>query len=127
MSSGRYIPDEVPDEFWSVIEEAQQDPERLHDIMKRMNRGGIIRFFWNYEEAAAHLIPLFGDSGLSEDGIHELSNWIIAQGKDYYRRIWDHPELISGPMDDPGLMGRTILEYERRFGEDLPMNEGGFV
>lgn len=128
MSTGRYIPDEVPDEFWKVIEEAKQDPERLLAILKRMNRGAIIRFIWNYEEASAHLrAEPHGMNGLSEDSIDELCDWIVAQGKDYYRHIWDHPESIPGPKGDPGLIREAIREYKRRYGEDIPENDVGFV
>jgi hypothetical protein len=127
MSEGAYIPDQVPDEFWDVIEACEQDPTRLREILDDANRGTLLRFGWNYEEAAAHLKPLFFDSGLSEDGIHELCNWIVAQGRDFYRRAWDDPGVVPIPKDDPGLLGEAVIQYERRFGEDMPVNRGGFV
>jgi uncharacterized protein DUF4240 len=124
--SEKNITDTVPDEFWTTIEEAQQDPVRFRGMLKKMNRGAIIRFYWTYEELAnqirteryfPHVHP-----DLSEDGLAELANWVVAQGKTFYRRILDHPELIPKKKDDAGLLSEVVEEYEQRFKDDIPLN-----
>lgn len=126
MPNGRYIPDEIPAKFWEIIEAAGGDPDRLQEFLRAANRGQLSRFAWNYEEAAAHLRPLFDDRGLSEDGMLELANWVVSQGRDYYKRVWDDPDVVTGDHEDPGLFGAAVAEYQRRYGEPLSINEGGF-
>ncbi len=124
--SGNTIADTVPDEFWASIEQAHQDPNRFRKMLGTMNRGAMIRFYWTYEELAnqlrteryfPHVHP-----DLSEDGLAELANWVVAQGKAYYREILDHPEQIPPKKDDAGLLSEVVEEYEQRFKDDIPIN-----
>lgn len=124
--AGRYIPDEVPETLWKIIEDAGGDPERLREILRRLNRGQLSRFAWNYEEAAAHIRPLFDELGLSEDGMLELANWVVAQGKELYRKVWDDPSIITEAQNDPGIFGAAVMEYQRRYGHPLSPTQGFF-
>jgi hypothetical protein len=126
MPIGRYIPEEIPGDFWDVIEAADGDLDRLQEFLLEANRGQLSRFAWNYEEAAAHLRPLFDDRGLSEDSMSDLASWVVAQGRNYYQQVWDDPEVVSGEHNDPGFWGAAVMEYERRYGEPLSRNQGGF-
>jgi len=120
------IPDTVPTEFWATIEESRGDPKRFRKMLKEMSREEIIHFYWTYEELANLLRTErywpHVDPDLSEDGLAELANWVVAQGKEYYRGILDHPERIPRSKDDAGLMSEVVEEYEHRYKEDLPPN-----
>lgn len=120
------FPDSIPDDFWQVIEEADQDRSKFREILKAMNRGRMIRFFWTYEELANRIRTepywRYADPDLSEDGISELANWIVAQGKTYYRNILEHPEQIPASKKDAGFLSGMVLEYEKRYNADITLN-----
>jgi hypothetical protein len=59
---------------------------------------------------------------LSEDGLAELANWVVAQGKEYYADILNNPSKIPSKMDDPGLMSELVEEFEEKYEDDLPIN-----
>jgi hypothetical protein len=129
MVEGRYIPDEIPEDFWSLIHESQQNSKKLHELLLEEDGNTITRFAWNYEEASAQLKPEFDSTeAFSEDSIDELCNWIVAQGKEFYRRAWDNPEQLQGYRkdpesnykSDPGLYSESLRVYRERFGEELP-------
>ena len=120
------IADSVPQEFWSTIAAAGGDPERLRVELKGMSREQLVHFCWTYEELAAHLrterhLP-YVQRDLSEDGIAELANWVVAQGKSEYRKILDTPRLIPGKKTDPGLLSALIEEFDERYDDDIPPN-----
>ncbi len=120
------IADTAPDNFWAVIEDARQDPKRFRERLKKMNRGRMIRFYWTYEELANQLrterfLPHV-DPDLSEDGVAELANWVVAQGKEYYRKVLESPALIPPKKNDPGLLSELVDEYEQRYNADVPPN-----
>jgi hypothetical protein len=125
MSDTKF-PDSIPEEFWQVIEEAHQDRTKFREILKTMNRGQIVRFYWTYEELATRirLEPYldYADPDISEDGMAELANWIVGQGKEYYKKIFNHPELIPPMKNDIGFLSDVIIEYEKRYKTDMALN-----
>jgi hypothetical protein len=118
--------DIVPEQFWKIIEEAKQDRKRFRDMLKKMNRAAIIDFYWTYEELANQLRTErywpHVDPDLSEDGLAELANWVVAQGKAYYRNILDYPNAIPPKKNDAGLLSEVVEEFEERFNDDIPPN-----
>jgi hypothetical protein len=120
------ICDNVPDDFWKLIEDSDRDTNKFRQLLKKLNREQINWFYWTYEELAngiradrylPYVLP-----ELSEDGLAELANWVVAQGKKYYRKILAHPELIPPKKDDVGLLSEVVEEYEQRFHDDVPLN-----
>jgi uncharacterized protein DUF4240 len=120
------FPETIPDGFWKIIEDARQDPTRFREMLKKMNRGALTRLYWTYEELANRLrtedYSSYADPDLSEDGLAELANWVVAQGREYYTRIFHHPELIPAKKNDAGLMSEMVEEHEQRYKSDLPEN-----
>jgi hypothetical protein len=114
------FPDSIPDEFWRAIEEARQDRMKFREILQKMNRGNILRFYWTYAELAIRIrtkrFSQHADPDLSEDGMDELANWVVAQGRDYYRNIILHPEKIPASKSDVGFMSDIVITYENRYG-----------
>lgn len=120
------FPVSIPDDFWKVIEDADHDRLKFREILKTMNRGQILRFYWTYEELAFRIrtqrYSRHADPDLSEDGMAELANWIVAQGKDYYRNILEHPEQMPERKNDIGFMSDLVIAYENRYNADLAIN-----
>ncbi|ODS25041.1 hypothetical protein AB835_00615 [Candidatus Endobugula sertula] len=128
-SLGRYIPEEIPVEFWHMINEVEGDSEQLGIYLQHMDENSMIRFAWNYEEAAVQLRPFFYEmSDYSEDSIYELCHWIVAQGPGLYRAVWndidalmqDANSPVSSSKLDPGLLSECMIIYKERFKKDLP-------
>jgi hypothetical protein len=120
------IVDIVPEQFWKIIEEAKQDRKRFSDMLKKMDRAAIIDLYWTYEELANNLRTErywpHVDPDLSEDGLAELANWVVAQGKAYYRKILAHPDAIPPKKNDAGFLSEVVEEFEERFNDDIPPN-----
>ena len=124
--SQKTIPDTVPAEFWALIAASRGDSQRFRELLKKMSREEIIHFYWTYE-ALANLLRTerhwsHVDPDLSEDGLAELANWVVAQGKEYYRDVLEHPERIPRSKDDAGLLSEAVEEYEQRYDDDIPAN-----
>lgn len=120
------FPSTVPEEFWRIVENAHGDLALFREILKKMNRGRMVRFYWTYEELANQLRTerywSYVHPKLSEDGLAELANWAVAQGKEYYEKLLEHPNLIPPEKNDVGLLSELIEEYEHRYHSDLPEN-----
>ncbi len=120
------FPDSIPDDFWQIIEDAGQDRSKFRELLKTMNRGMMVRFFWTYEELANRIRTerhwRHADPDLSEDGVAELANWVVAQGREYYRNIFEYPEQIPSKKNDAGFMSDVVVEYEDRYNADIALN-----
>jgi hypothetical protein len=116
----------IPDGFWKTIEDARQDRRRFRAALERMDREALTHLYWTYEELANLLrtedFAPYVDPDLSEDGAAELANWVVAQGREYYTGIFEHPERLPPKKNDVGFMSELVDEYEQRFGSDLPPN-----
>jgi hypothetical protein len=120
------VPETTPDEFWKTIEDAYQDPKRFRASLEKMDREALTHLYWTYEELANLLrtgdFVSHVDPDLSEDGTAELANWVVAQGRAYYTKIFEHPELIPLRKNDIGFVSELVEEYEQRYNSDLPLN-----
>ena len=133
MKLQEFALDSIPNIFWDAIVLAQQDYERFRTLLKQMNRRELIRFYWNYREAAAQFKwELYTDvllsvmSELSEDTLDDICNWIVGKGKEYYTQIFYNPELMPNEIDNRDsaleILGEVIDEYDERYGESIPLN-----
>lgn len=124
------IVDQVPNNFWDVIAAASQDPDAFRSLIGRMDRQQVIDFLWTYEELAAHLRTdkhaRHAAPTLSEDGLAELANWVVGQGRDTYAEILRQPDRIPPRADDLGFVSELVEEFESRFSEDVPFNSNSW-
>jgi hypothetical protein len=121
------VADQVPTHFWEVIASARQDPQRFRAALAHMDRESLTQFGWTYEELAAQLRSRdharYAHQDLSEDGLAELANWIVALGRESYLDILEHPDRMPGRHADSGFMSELIEEFEERFSDDFPYND----
>ncbi|MEQ8998982.1 MAG: hypothetical protein RID53_20970 [Coleofasciculus sp. B1-GNL1-01] len=131
----QFTPENIPDGFWEAIALARNDYEQFVELLQKMNRGTLIRFCWNYEEAAAYFKAEpylnYVDPALSEDGIDDLCKSIVGKGKDYYIQVVKNPKLMPSDIDlsDPALriLSEAILEYNKRYDEPVPYRGDSFA
>jgi hypothetical protein len=112
--------------FWRIIDQAQSNRNQLRDMLKTMSREDVIRFHHEFKDAAVQLTDSpFIDymSDLSEDGIQDIAEWIVSQGRDYYSEIWTHPERIPNEIEHGTLStfsGVADDVFWDRFREPIP-------
>jgi hypothetical protein len=138
MKVKEFTPDSISDEFWDAIAVAKQDYERFRTLVKEMNRGALIRFYWNYEEAAAQFkadpylsVVTSVRAVLSEDTLDDICNWIVAQGKEYYAEVFYNPHLMPSTVNahDPALrvLSEVVKEHKTRYAKPIPYRDDSFV
>ena len=113
--------------FWEIIERASRDRDKLRSILSVMPKEDINRFQREFLGAATQLrYGPFSDlvyaSGDSEDGLDDISNWVVSQGRPYYESVYANPDTIPlgiNPGNPQILYGVAGEVYEERFGELL--------
>ncbi|MGY3186314.1 DUF4240 domain-containing protein [Lysinibacillus sp. TE18511] len=92
----------ISDWFWDIVNESDQDENKLQEILTGMDKNDIYRFQDLFVEAAVELRyePFTNFTESSEDGIEDISNWVVSQGKAYYAEILKHPERIPYSVED---------------------------
>ena len=120
----------IPDEFWRIVEAARQDPDRMTELLKKEkpSRKELKHLSWTFEALANELregvYTEYTAPELSEDGIFEVAHWVVAQGKEFYEKVWEDPsKMPRTKKHDPGLWAAIENEYEERFGAGVPLKE----
>lgn len=132
MSKKLFTPEDISNQTWDALEVARQDRARFREMLKEMSQGALVRLAWDYQESAVQLkTPAFlkhVDPELSEDGIFELANWVVGQGKQYYADVFEHPEKMPATVDshDPAvsIYSDIVSEYRERYNEPVPSFSG---
>ncbi|VAW68292.1 hypothetical protein MNBD_GAMMA09-1691 [hydrothermal vent metagenome] len=125
----RNIPDEIPEEFWKIIESLRTSKNSFSQVFDSLDETEIIRFAWNYEESALQMKMYFESTyEFSEDSVDEFCFWIVSQGEEYYRQLWEKCEFqIVTNMNselqyqaDPGFYSAACDAFYQRTGEEVP-------
>src|SRR5438067_13874525 len=124
----RFTPEDIPDEFWSLVDLSKNNEDAFTEELRKLTQGSLIRFAWLLREGAAllqneahlrHVAP-----GLSEDALDDLFLWVMMQGKDFYTDVFYHPERTPSSVDarDPSLrvLGAAEREYRSRYNQPIP-------
>lgn len=131
-SDYRYVPDEIPARFWSLIADVGASPDNLRLLLLTMEKDEVVKFYWNYEEAVAQIKPFYYElTTLSEDNIDEICYWVVAQGEHCYRVLWDdfnnvlskNQSTYTELRSDPGLVSEVIALYREKYHEEIPDKE----
>jgi hypothetical protein len=129
-----FKPSEISDFFWEIIEQANNGHENLREILLKADKNTIYKFAGEFGTAAVELTDeRYVDrmDVTSENSIKDICEWIVSQGKDYYEKIWNNPELMP-KYDDIELVGNwesfAAFIYEEKFGEEMPdtIDERGY-
>src|SRR5579872_7397421 len=93
-----FNPDDIPVWFWDTIKRADKDRAKLEAILQDLPQQQIHSFALEFRRAADYLQqPEYVDhyragKGKSEDGIADMTYWVVSQGKEFYLRVCDHAE-----------------------------------
>ncbi|MBC9932770.1 DUF4240 domain-containing protein [Chitinophaga qingshengii] len=88
--------DHISDWFWDIISRAAENRNTLREILLAMDKADILRFQEQFVDAAVELQdePFTDYMEESEDGIEDISHWVVSRGKTFYADIVEHPEKI---------------------------------
>lgn len=128
MNSEEWKKDADPEAFWALIELARKDFEAFLAALKGLDRRGLIRFAWMFEELASglgaepyasHTNPEF-----SEDVLDDLWDEVVGKGRAFYEEVLAHPERMPADVDysDPSHRMRYEASnvFFERYGEEIP-------
>lgn len=120
--------EEELDRFWRRIEQAEGDQAKLRDILMKIPKAEVYSFQNSFIEMTAELqdepyINYIGPDE-SEDGLADISRWVVSQGRSTYESVLADPSLMPRHVDvgDPkNLFDIGYDVYETRFGEELDL------
>lgn len=114
------ISDIVSDWFWDIIMNADQNADKLREILREMDQENIVKFQEQFLDAASVLQdePFLDYIEESEDGIEDVSYLVVGRGKKYYAEILNNPEKTPSTAEDCeilfGIADEICIE---KFGE----------
>lgn len=112
--------------FWDVVRQADRSPERLRAALEQLDRAEIYRFQDIFVELATELkyepYTAYINADESEDGIEDIANWVVSQGRSTYEQVVEDPSRIPSHVDvgaPDDLFPVAYEVYFERFGEPL--------
>jgi hypothetical protein len=101
--------------FWSLIELSRSDWPRFVEALQQLSDHDRWKLYWTYSAALGVLrTPDYEEHAapdLVEDGLYDLAAWIVAQGRDYYMDVVDHPDQMPDDLpDEPYEQGYPLDE-----------------
>lgn len=112
------------DWFWSIVGAANGDRERLRSELMRLSKEDLKQFHETFLDLAGELTvsPFAELVEQSEDGLSDVAEWVVSQGRDYFQAVLADPTSIPHTVEGRGreiLSGVAPFVYEERFGEPL--------
>lgn len=114
--------------FWHIVELARGSRDRLRTELTALDKDDVYRFQDIFLELATELqdepFSLRLAENESEDGLADVSHWIVSQGRSRYEEVLDDPDTMPSHVDvgDPGNLFSVAYEvYHDRFGEPLDL------
>ncbi|QJW94726.1 DUF4240 domain-containing protein [Frigoriglobus tundricola] len=114
---------DVPQWFWELIREAQQDSARMESLLDQLSPEQVRAFCGYFEDAVLELYPgrSIRDLHWDSDVIEDVSVCIVAQGERAYREVWDNSELLPRydgfPYRNYAIVADEV--YRRKTGDGL--------
>ena len=115
--------------FWEVIAQAQQDTDRLRELLRPLTETQHRAFAWILDNAAVELTDDCFLESLPEymwgQGQLEIGYWLAVQGKEKYVAALVHPsELPAEPPSNVGGHFAILAEelYQAKFGQPVPID-----
>lgn len=129
MEQAGSVFEKIPKEFWEIIHRAKSYHPNYLPLFEAMDETNIIRFSWNYQEAALQLRGYFESTyDYSEDSLDEFCYWVVAQGEDVYRDLLDKCETSAVAnmnselqyQSDPGIHSAARQAFRHKTNEEIP-------
>ncbi len=125
LENSNYASDETIERFWNILHQSGPDPKKLRSLLMTLPEQDVFSFAKTFFEMACELKdPSWQhvDPDTSEDGMDDISQWVVSQGKEYYTYVLEHPETVPKykAQSNPGnVYYEAEMVYEERF-SDVP-------
>lgn len=101
--------------FWKLIHLASADWRSFVRELANTSEHDRWKLYWTYSAAISVLrAPEYEEHAspdLVEDGLYDLAAWIVAQGRDFYLDVVEHPEHMPSDLpDEPYVEGAPLSE-----------------
>ena len=100
-------PPELSQWFWEIVDRAQKSRDQLREILMQLTSEELGRFQDEFEEAAVALteepIVDYTDRELTEDGMEDLTMWVVSQGSAFYYSVWEDPARMPATIPEGRL------------------------
>jgi hypothetical protein len=126
MSDNRFAPEEISNWFWSLIARGTESCDKLQQLLKDLSSEELARFEDEFRWAASGLqdepFTLYMNPNISEDGVRDIAEFVVSQGREFYMTVWQDPSLVPPWVDedDPrilsGIAGKVHWE---KFGTEI--------
>jgi hypothetical protein len=117
---------DVAPNFWTTLAAATLDKQKLEEILQRMSREELARFYWDYDRISdAVKDVLFLAYIDSEDEAQDVAWWLVARGEARVREVIADPataptEVAEDDRRGGDFFGAVARVYSRRFHTDVP-------
>src|SRR5262245_7360328 len=95
--------EEVPNWFWALIHRGYQDRDSFQRVCQTLSRKKLIDVMRIFDEVSGFFTEApFRPSPpvrYTLSALEETGYWVISQGKQYFRQIWDNPKLFWELVD----------------------------
>jgi hypothetical protein len=114
---------DLPEWFWRLIEEAQQDSEKMEVLLEQLPVERVREFCGHFEEAVLELHPTrsIPERNWDHETVDEVSIRVVAQGKQKYMDVWEAPDLLpefaEAPYRNYGQVAHEV--HKRKTGQGL--------
>lgn len=91
--------------FWNIIEESDTNREILKNILTEFNKDELINFQEIFVDFSSVLqvFPYAQYMEESEDGIEDISHWVVSRGQEFYNHIVNNPQEIPFSLGDNSM------------------------
>ena len=122
-------PPDPPAWFWDTIEQAHGNLERFHAALDRLDRDQLQQAYAYFKDLArvfdAPEYVRYMEPGTSEDGAFDVGAWIVTQGREHFRDVYEHPEKTPssstpGTREERMMLGDILTHYRQKYGEWIP-------
>lgn len=123
MAEQRPFDLDLADEFWTTIDTIRNHPESLDAVFANMSKEELVHFYYDFREATSELF-LDGDQWVNQfsDGeLYPIAAWVVAQGKETYKSVWNDASLAPSPDSIPfcDYAGVAAKICKEKYGRDL--------
>jgi hypothetical protein len=119
-STTECINEEVPDWFWSIVEQLRANPKQAEAVIGGLSHNQLRQFYYTYRAAVDELYGVYEDEerGWSEEDIRYASCSVLNQGQPYYLQVWSdltrYPNAAKVQGDDySAIAARLAWELYR--------------
>jgi Protein of unknown function (DUF4240) len=126
MNTSPLDPRDISSEFWAIVDQAGRDRIKMRELLEQMTLEEMVAFHRQFFDAAMAVATAehvaWMAPGTSEDGADDVSRWVVAQGREFFLGVLDHPETT--PVDVENFDSTQIFYeispiFTSRFGKSI--------